>query len=174
LLSYVLPVGPSNFSRDHPPRGNEISKLYNRYTGAFVAIVLNHDLGPANARVQQCRRYVTFAEADSESRTVSIRAMMCISVLYRHLKLPLDELFAWSQEMCQTLLKELQQQDPQIKRAPRDDQVMYLQLLMGSARRVMAHSRMDDEEMNPTYPDIRFLDIGKRFQFGVVHAQDSR
>jgi hypothetical protein len=164
LLSVLVPVSKPRMERDIPPSNCDFSQLYNRFTACFVAILLCPEhadpLTHANGKVKQCKLYADFAGANYPSRHISIRCMMELTILYRHLSLPLDELFSWSEEILKVLFSEL---DGSIPGRDTSKTVICIQMIVCSAKNALEiHSLEDPPRPLQFYPDKRFLDPGTR------------
>ena len=81
---------------------------------------------------------------------------MYLSVLLKHIGLPLDEPLSWMAEMTDVLMEEFQgstKTDAQYRKA-----VVGLQLLLGSIRVIIESRGLDhDPQIKPHYPDVPLL-----------------
>ncbi len=80
--------------------------LYNRFSSIIIAIYLERSVATLKGRVEQARRYVDFPNLDWKSKQACIRAAMHITILVKHLGLPLDEPLKWFEDMTNVLLTE--------------------------------------------------------------------
>lgn len=160
MASLIFPIGATPFSRDNPPVGREISMLFNRFAAAVIVIHL--EPSTAKNRVQQARRYLDFAQAESDSRSACIRGLMLVGVAHRRRRLDMGEVMVWYGDMATSLLADLaraekSKDDPTGTgngRLKSEISILILQLV-GALRRVI--------ETNPTnavssYPDPIFLE----------------
>ena len=161
LLSLAVPVGSTAFTKNTPPTGQGLSMLYNRYSAIFVAIYVDSSARHVRYRLQQVRRYITFKDADYDSRTAAIRSMMHIAILLRHLSNPLDDILLWASEMFDVLIAESisgEVQDGVLAQIEKDKLVVLVQLLLGSIRIITNTSTLSHPSDLPSkYPDIGLL-----------------
>ena len=161
LLNLAVPVGSTTFTKDAPPTGQELSMLYNRYSAIFVAIFVDSSATNIRSRLQQIRRYISFKDADSDSRAASIRSMMHLGILLRHLNKPLDDILSWASSMLDNLLAESTSdkvQDDNPGQSTINELVVLVQLLLGSIRNIISTPTLNHSGDLPTaYPDIGLL-----------------
>lgn len=159
LLSLIVPVGATSFSKTSPPLDNDLSRLYNRYTAIYVAIYVDPSEKHIRSRLQQVRRYVNFKLADPDSRMATIRAMMNIAILLRHLKKPLIDVHQWASAIIQDLLTEYG--DSQVKSAVQNDLnhiILLIHTVLGTIRFIMDTPTLDrSAPVLAEYPDIAYL-----------------
>ncbi|KAF8524175.1 Mus7/MMS22 family-domain-containing protein [Gautieria morchelliformis] len=167
LLNLAVPVGSTSFTKVAPPTGQGLSMLYNRYSAIFVAIYVDSSVKHVRSRLQQVRRYVAFKDADCDSRTATIRSMMHVAILLRHLSQPLDDVLSWASEMIDDLIGELtsiQARDGDPTQNEKEELVVLVQLLLGSIRMIISTPTLShSDDLPATYPDI-----------GLLHAWMSR
>ena len=168
LLSLAVPVGSTTFTKASPPNGQDLSMLYNRYSAVIVAIYLDPSPGNIHNRLQQARRYITFKDADCNSRAAGMRAMMNMAILFRHLNQPLEDVVSWASEMMNDLIDDynssLNQQllSPGTSNAESAQLVLSIQLLLGSIRVVTETPTFcRSESLVARYPEIGFLQGGE-------------
>lgn len=170
LLSLIVPVGATSFSKTSPPLHNDLSKLYNRYTAIYVAIYVDPYEKQIRSRLQQVRRYVNFKTADSDSRMAAIRAMMNISILLRHLRKPLGDILQWASEMIGDLLTEYGELQAGTSMASMESDasrtVLLVQTVLGTIRFIMTTPTLDRTALTlDEYPDIAYLQGNLIFVF---------
>ncbi|KAG8942124.1 hypothetical protein FRC03_003627 [Tulasnella sp. 419] len=104
LTNPLIPVGSTSFTKEAPPVGNELSKLYNRFSLAIAAIRLEH--WNTDFRLLKAKDYQDFKKADVNSRTACIRALMQIGIVLRQQDKDVSKLMVWYGELLQVLLEE--------------------------------------------------------------------
>ncbi|KZS94435.1 hypothetical protein SISNIDRAFT_453345 [Sistotremastrum niveocremeum HHB9708] len=171
VLSAIVPVGTTPFSRDNPPLRQELSKIFNRFTCSFLAIFLDPSKSNMELRIGQSRRYVIFKNADQNSRIATIRAMMYLSVLLRHSSLPLDEIFSWATDMTKQLLEEItttmalkgrstEHPSARSRTAIQNAAIIALQILLGCMRVSLQTQSFDaNRDREKVSPDVRYLHV---------------
>ncbi|GJJ11453.1 hypothetical protein Clacol_005686 [Clathrus columnatus] len=161
LLSLVVPVGATSFSKTSPPLDNDLSKLYNRYSAIYVAIYVDPSEKQIRSRLQQVRRYVNFKLADPDSRIAAIRAMMNIAILLRHFKKPLTDVLQWASEMIDDLLAEYG--DLHVKNGVENDinyVILLIHTVLGTIRFIMDTPTLDRSASTvASYPDTAYLQV---------------
>ncbi|KZT67297.1 hypothetical protein DAEQUDRAFT_694424 [Daedalea quercina L-15889] len=151
LLSLCVPVGSVPFTKARPPNRGQLSMLYNRFSAIAVAIFLEPSPGGVKSRLANARRYVTFKDADDETRRACIRGVMHLAILVRHLQLPLEDIWDWLAHISNTLVDEYVQ--------TRGDRrvAVGIQMLLGCVRRVIETPSMDPGQGVSEYPDPAWL-----------------
>ncbi|KAF8579909.1 hypothetical protein K439DRAFT_1394210 [Ramaria rubella] len=160
LLSLTVPVGSTSFTKTAPPAGQGLSMLYNRYSAVFVAIYVDPSSRHIRTRLQQARRYITFKDADCDSRAAAIRAMMHITILLHHLSIPPDDVYLWAVEMIDDLTTEMEFSKTQTdgSQTTRDQLIVLIQLLLGAFRTITNTPTLDrNKPIAAGYPDTGFL-----------------
>lgn len=161
LLSLAVPVGSTSFTKNSPPTEQGLSMLYNRYSAVFVSIYVDSSVNHIRSRLQQVRRYISFKDADYDSRTAAIRSMMHIAILLRHLSKPLDDILSWASEMVDNLIDESalnQVRNGGPVKKETDKLVVLVQLLLGSIRVITnTPSLSRSGDLPALYPDIGLL-----------------
>ncbi|KAG8998194.1 hypothetical protein FRB90_012355 [Tulasnella sp. 427] len=160
LASLVFPIGATPFTRGNPPVGREISMLFNRFAAAVIVIHL--EPSTAKNRVQQARRYLDFAHAESDSRSACIRGLMLIGIAHRRRQLDMTEVMVWYNDIATSLLADLVQAEKSnhnmavagTARLKSEISILILQLL-GALRRVI---ETHPTNALPSYPDPIFLE----------------
>ncbi|KAG8914774.1 hypothetical protein FRC00_010904 [Tulasnella sp. 408] len=160
LASLIFPIGATPFSKENPPVGREISMLFNRFAAAVIVIHL--EPSTAKNRVQQARRYLDFANAESDSRSACIRGLMLVGVAHRRRALEMGEVMAWYRDMATFLLADLARAEKSkddaaatsSARLKSEISILILQLV-GALRRVI-----ETQSTNTVlgYPDPIFLE----------------
>lgn len=167
LLSLAIPVGSVPFTKDTPPSTYELSMLYNRLSAIAVAIYLDSSAANAKFRIGYARRYVSFKNADIDTRLACIRGMMYFAIIMRYRHLPLDEVLSWLAEMTDTLVDEYQEIDSSIDKtgggqppvALRNRAVLAVQVLLGSLRYIIEAPNIDPmQPQKSLYPEPILLD----------------
>ncbi|KDQ06855.1 hypothetical protein BOTBODRAFT_140680 [Botryobasidium botryosum FD-172 SS1] len=161
ILSMMVPVSATPFSRDNPPLKGEISMLYNRLSSVIVALRLQPS--SSSSRVHQARRYVEFSTADWNSRQACVRAMMYMALDHINLHLDLQDVISWLSMMTSTLMVELQTVDLGLKKGDdtrlqrqRGSLIVLIQLLLGSVRFILEAPKPDDDGV-AAYPNPELL-----------------
>ncbi|KAG8904169.1 hypothetical protein FRB99_002150, partial [Tulasnella sp. 403] len=159
LASQILPLTNTNFTKDNPPIGEELSILFNRFAAAVVGMYL--DPAQAAYRVEMARKYLDFKAAECNSRSVSIRGWMLIAIVHRRKQLDIQPVMGWYSSMVTVLLDELreagklgQAEATRFARLKTELSVDIMKLV-GALRKVV-ESRPSDGVA--TYPDPIFLE----------------
>ena len=156
VLSLTVPLTSVPFHGNAAPTKRELSMLYNRFSALILAVYLEPSMTNVRARIAQARRYISFQSAHPHARQACVRAAMYLSVLLKHIGLPLDEPLSWMAEMTDVLMEEFQgstKTDAQYRKA-----VVGLQLLLGSIRVIIESRGLDhDPQIKPHYPDVPLL-----------------
>jgi len=168
LLSIALPVASAQFSPSKPPTGQELSRLYNRYSAVLVAARLDEPSVTAfRMRVLQARRYSDFQHADWKSRHANIRALMYFAITAIEKGQPLEEVISWLTSIHSQLLVETQGLEAQCTSIhPRLDTrnvqvILCIQFVIGSVRSIFEEMVTMEPADNWPYPDARLLQAGK-------------
>ncbi|KAJ7281877.1 Mus7/MMS22 family-domain-containing protein [Mycena rebaudengoi] len=142
LLSLAMPIATLPFSKERPPRLQDLSMLYNRLSA--LAIAIHVDPTQQVRWIQLARGYIKFQDADATTRNAHIRGLMYLSIVMVQGGLALDEPIRWLEEMVNVLLD-------QHKHKPDDRSVIIsLHLLVGCVDKVLqAYVRQ--------YPDPRLI-----------------
>ncbi|KAF8517921.1 methyl methanesulfonate-sensitivity protein 22 [Hysterangium stoloniferum] len=163
LLSLTVPVGSMSFSKAQPPVFQALSMLYNRYSAVFVAIYVDPSDKHIRSRLQQARRYITFKDADSDSRTAAIRSLLHLGILLQHLDKPLDDILNWTSEILEDLLTEL---SPNLglmeahRQPEREKVILSAQMLLRTITTIMNTSGLASSvQKPPRYPDTAFVQV---------------
>ena len=156
ILELVVPLGSVPFNKSRPASLHELSMLYNRLSALAVAIYLEPTPTNARNRLTQARRYVNFKETDEMTRWACIRGAMHLAILLQHFELPLTDALEWLGEMTNVLVEATVYTTKAAKRA-RNDVALCIQMILGSARRIIETPRLDDEDRLPRYPEPALL-----------------
>ncbi|KIJ55206.1 hypothetical protein M422DRAFT_199301 [Sphaerobolus stellatus SS14] len=173
LLSLVVPVGSTSFSKTVPPLGQDLSMLYNRYSAVIVGIYVDATEKRFQSLLNQARRYITFKDADFDSRNAAIRAMSLLAILMRDISKPLDDILRWISEMISDSVAELSE----VSHSPaeRNEVILTTILLLGSLRSIIEPSSLITvENALETYPDVRFLQVWMAPLLSSQFAKDHR
>ena len=134
--------------------------LYNRLSAVAVAIYLESSPASVEQRLIHARRYVNFKDADETTRVACIRGMMHFAIIMRYRRLPLDNVLSWLAEMTDILVDEYQDIDASSNKnngiptsnIAKHRAVFSIQMLLGSVRRIIETSNIDD----PTQPQKQY------------------
>ena len=99
LLSLAVPVGSIFAATSVMPTNHELSMLYNRFSAITVAIHLDPTPTNAHLRLAHARRYAEFSGAQSNVRSVCIRAAMYFAILLHQCHIPVEPAFDWLGDM---------------------------------------------------------------------------
>ncbi|PCH39845.1 hypothetical protein WOLCODRAFT_142800 [Wolfiporia cocos MD-104 SS10] len=155
LLSLCVPVGSVPFTKATPPTASDLSKLYNRFSAVAVAIYLEPIEINLKNRIANARRYVNFEDTDDETRRACIRGLMHLTILMRHLSLPLEDLLDWLADMTNILIDE--HREAERAGHPRNRVDLNIQLLLGCVRRIIETPMMDPGQRMAQYPNPALL-----------------
>lgn len=165
VLQLVVPVGAVPFTKTSPPTERELSMLYNRFSAVAIAIYLEPT--PANTKywMTNARRYASFANADDKTRLTCIRGFMQLSILLRHLKLPLEHALGWLAEMTGVLIEEYRSYPKPSNdnidyatKSVREATILHVGLVLGAVRRIIEIPVMESNVQSKPYPDPALID----------------
>lgn len=162
LLSLAVPVGSIPFTKETPPTAPELSMLYNRFSAVAIAIYLDPTEANLKYRMDHARRYVNFGNTDHDTRQACIRGLMHLTIVLRHLQLPLKHILGWLAEMTNVLVDEYTalraaNDAPSITNT-RNWIIIGIQMLLGTVRRIIETPLMDPEQTRAPYPDPLLLE----------------
>lgn len=91
------------YTRDNPVLDSDRSMLINRYSMFATFVIVSPQV--MSKRLGQIRSVLSYEQADDLARSVILRAMMYLALVFRHHELPLDGLVGWFASIC-TYLRE--------------------------------------------------------------------
>ncbi|PPQ76431.1 hypothetical protein CVT24_013325 [Panaeolus cyanescens] len=107
LTSMFLPVSPLSFTKTNPAGARGMGMFYNRISGAAVAAHL--DPTDADSRVAQARKYLSFADGDTDIRVDMVRGLMMWGSMMVSDRASLNGIIAWATEIAEILAEELKE-----------------------------------------------------------------
>lgn len=167
LLSMVIPVATAQFTQLKPPTGQELSRLYNRYSAVLVAAQLDEPSATAfRMRVLHARRYSDFQYADWESRYANIRALAHFANTAIERGETQEEVISWLMSIHSQLLVEVHSLEAQSSNPVHPQLntqavqvILCVQLVVGFVRCVFERMMMRTVD-DRSYPDSRLLQAG--------------
>jgi len=155
LIMSIIPVSAVKFNRVLPPTLRQVGQLINRYSTMIAACYFSPSLLPwllANSK-----KWISFENADFESRQVCIRGLMYLAVACRHHGQSLDKVVDVLAGILGTLQTELDNTGkPSVPaQAPSKLEIeRTMVLVVACFRQIIQHHSFDPEaQTTPVYPD---------------------
>ena len=163
LIMSIIPVIPVKFNRVLPPTLRQVGQLINRYSTMIAACYFTPSLLPwllANSR-----KWISFENADFESRQVCIRGLMYLAVACRHHGQSLDKVVDVLAGILGTLQAELDKTGRASVPAQAPSKLEIertMVLVVACFRQIIQHHSFDPEaQAVPVYPDPCLLHSSK-------------
>lgn len=155
LIMSIIPVSPVKFHRILPPTSRQLGQLINRYSTMVAACYFSPSL--LSWLLANSRKWAPFEHADFESRQISIRGLMYLSVTCRHHQQPLAPVVTRLADILKVLQFELDHcgKPSAPAQAPSRVEITRTMVLVVSCFRQMIihHSFNAQQQAKHVYPD---------------------